>query len=68
MILSTPLFVQNVRERLMEEKTKESQLVGTHTRSMGVMNNSPIYDTALANSTIADLFPNCTVFFADIAG
>ena len=54
----------------MEEKTNESQLVGTHRRSMGIMRKSPIYEnnTALANSTIADLFPNCTVFFADIAG
>jgi len=63
----TSLFPQNVAERLMnEDVAQEHRGLGTKTRLKGFMNGQA--SGHHSDSIIADLFPHCTVFFADIAG
>jgi hypothetical protein len=66
----TSLFPQNIAERLMQQQA-------TDEKNRKTMNNNQRLRSFVANgennldissAPIADLFPNATVFFADIAG
>jgi hypothetical protein len=64
------LFPENVRDRLMEvgtkdEKNKDSVAPNQRLRSFL---NSGAEEDDMDLQPIADLFPNCTVLFADISG
>lgn len=63
------LFPKNVRDRLLAGGAPEIPRVelGTKSRLKGFMAGNEQDDDAEA-APIADLFPHCTVFFADIAG
>jgi class 3 adenylate cyclase len=61
------LFPRNVRDRLMQEhseKGKNSGFLASNQRLKSFLNG----DLKDNEEPIADLFPNCTVMFADIAG
>ncbi|CAB9498657.1 Receptor-type guanylate cyclase gcy [Seminavis robusta] len=58
------LFPKNVRERLMKETR---QNLGIRSKS-GRRNFMNVSRTEMECAPIAELFPNCSVFFADIAG
>ncbi|KAL3925957.1 MAG: hypothetical protein SGILL_000058 [Bacillariaceae sp.] len=71
------LFPKNVRDRLMQSAVKDGNenggAVTSFTEKMRKDKNDPKGSMGGTNSyegndTIADLFPNCTVLFADIAG
>jgi class 3 adenylate cyclase len=59
------LFPKQVRDRLLEQEEKPTAASGNKFASyfQGANNLAPT-----GSSQIADLFPNCTVLFADIAG
>jgi hypothetical protein len=61
------LFPKNVRDRLMQTQATDSDTDESKARLMSFMGgaNERGFDS---NKPIADLFPNCTVLFADIAG
>ena len=64
------LFPKQVRDRMMQadsgkENTKGGGLLGPSSRVKNYL-NTPEKD--MGDAPIADLFPNCTVFFCDIAG
>lgn len=62
------LFPKNVRDRLLEIDNGSGHMgLATKTRIQGFLNGEEGEDVATA-APIADLFPNCSVFFADISG
>lgn len=67
--LVSSLFPKNVRDRLLAGGAPEISRVelGTKSRLKGFMAGNEDDDDAQA-APIADLFPHCTVFFADITG
>ena len=65
----TSLFPENVRDRLMEQaaaKMDEKNFVSQNRRLKGYLNGGE--DAGMGDTPIADLFPHCTVMFADISG
>ena len=69
------LFPANVRDRLFQEgnetanqKNKGLQKLKDKSRSFGLLEEDESEDTTLKSKPIADLFPEVTVMFADIAG
>ncbi|CAB9498466.1 Receptor-type guanylate cyclase gcy [Seminavis robusta] len=71
--LVSTLFPKNVRDRLLEQEESHSHTnkygFGTKSRLKGFVAGETDSDSdVMSSSPIADLFPNCTVFFGDIAG
>lgn len=68
------LFPENVRERLMEQAAKKVEgrdsFVPGNRRLKGYLNDNGAAEAVdnINSAPIADLFPHCTVMFADIAG
>jgi hypothetical protein len=64
------LFPETVRDRLFEEekKRKASAWKSGQDQKFGDESNDIENTHSRSGKPIADLFPNCTVFFADIAG
>lgn len=66
------LFPKNVRDRLINgagtgSVTRDSFSLGNKSRLKGFLDGNSD-DEKEEEAPIADLFPECTVFFADIAG
>jgi hypothetical protein len=63
------LFPENVRDRLIEQaaaKIDEKNFVSQNRRLKGYLSGGD--NETIGDTPIADLFPHCTVLFADIAG
>ena len=62
------LFPKQVRDRLLETDEQRKQ-IGSGNRLTNALSGGNSGDSHLFNrSQIADLFPDCTVLFADIVG
>ena len=62
----TSLFPENVRDRLMEQYDNEKNFVSQNRRLKGYLNGED--GNWNGDVPIADLFPHCSVLFADISG
>lgn len=65
------LFPKNVHDRLMSEcndMKKGSGLLAPNQRLKSFLNGDVTHGDPLGQAPIADLFPHCTILFADICG
>lgn len=64
------LFPKNIHERLLNETdgTKSTGLLPANHRLKNFLNGDDNHGSSAGQTPIADLFPQCTVLFADISG